>query len=171
MPEQLLGLLKLCLLALLYLFLARVLWAVWTEVRAVRPQTEGASPLAGPGTSAAAGAAAGRSSAASRRGHRQPAGVPHRLTIAQPPSLRGGRFELSGPELTIGRAIGCHISLPDDTFASTLHARVFTRDGAVYVEDLGSTNGTYLNGMQLAAPAMLRPSDQLQVGNTVMDAS
>ena len=42
MPEQLLGLLKLCLLALLYLFFARVLWAVWTEVRAVRPQTESA---------------------------------------------------------------------------------------------------------------------------------
>ena len=45
MPEQLLGLLKLCLLALLYLFFARVLWAVWTEVRAVRPQTESAGPV------------------------------------------------------------------------------------------------------------------------------
>ena len=166
MPEQLLGLLKLCLLALLYLFFARVLWAVWTEVRAVRPQTQGASPLAGPAASAAAGSAA-----APRRGHRQSPGVPHRLTIAQPSSLRGRRFELSGPELTIGRATGCHISLPDDTFASTLHARVFTQGGAAYVEDLGSTNGTYLNGMRLAEPAVLRPSDQLQVGNTVMDAS
>ena len=169
MPEQLLGLLKLCLLALLYLFFARVLWAVWTEVRAVRPQTEGASPLAGPAASAGAGAAAGVA-AAQRRGHRQSPGVPHRLTIAQPPSLRGTRFELSSPELTIGRATGCHISLPDDTFASTLHARVFAQDGAVYVEDLGSTNGTYLNGMRLAASALLRPGDQLRVGNTVMDA-
>ena len=42
MPESLLGLLKLCLLALLYLFFARVLWAVWTEVRAVRPQPDAA---------------------------------------------------------------------------------------------------------------------------------
>ena len=164
MPEQLLGLLKLCLLALLYLFFARVLWAVWTEVRAVRPQTEGAGPLAGPPATAGAGAT-------QRRARHQVPGVPHRLTVSQPPSLRGNRFELTAPELTIGRASGCHISLPDDTFASTLHARVFTKDGAVYVEDLGSTNGTYLNGMRLAAPSMLRPGDQLQVGNTVLDAS
>ena len=168
MPEQLLGLLKLCLLALLYLFFARVLWAVWTEVRAVRPQTEGASPL---GRACRLGRSRSRCRLGPAAGHRQSPGVPHRLTIAQPPSLRGTRFELTSPELTIGRATGCHVSLPDDTFASTLHARVFAQDGGVYVEDLGSTNGTYLNGMRLAAPAVLRPGDQLQVGNTVMDAS
>ncbi len=44
MPESLLGLLKLCLLVLLYLFFARVLWAVWTEVQAVRPQPDAAGP-------------------------------------------------------------------------------------------------------------------------------
>ena len=164
MPEQLLGLLKLCLLALLYLFFARVLWAVWTEVRAVRPQAEGA------GVVGVAGAPADGAHS-SRRSRRQPPGVPHRLTIAQPQALKGARFELSGPELTIGRASGCHVSLPDDTFASTLHARVFERDGGIYVEDLGSTNGTYLNGMRLAAPAVLRPGDQLRVGGTVLDAS
>ena len=168
MPEQLLGLLKLCLLALLYLFFARVLWAVWTEVRAVRPQTEGRRPDPPPQPDRSRGRRRRRPAAWSRTRH--PA-VPHRLTVAQPPSLRGNRFELTSPELTIGRATGCHVSVPDDTFASTMHARVFDQDGAVYVEDLGSTNGTYLNGMRLAAPAMLRPGDQLQVGNTVMDAS
>ena len=45
----------------------------------------------------------------------------------------------------MGRAAGCHIALPDDTFVSQLHARVFERSGQVYVEDLGSTNGTYVN--------------------------
>ncbi len=164
MPEQLLGLLKLCLLALLYLFFARVLWAVWTEVRAVRPQTQSAAPL-GPG---AAIAAAGQRA---RRGRRAPRGVPQRLTVTEPPGRRGAVFQLDGPELTIGRAAGCHVSLADDTFASSLHSRVFSRDGGVYVEDLGSTNGTYVNGTRLTAPTALRPGDQLQVGNTVLEAS
>ena len=48
---------------------------------------------------------------------------------------------------------------------------MFGTDAAVYVEDLGSTNGTFLNGMRLSAPAVLRPGDQLQVGSTVLDAS
>ena len=162
MPEQLLGLLKLCLLALLYLFFARVLWAVWTEVRAVRH----VEPATRPGTSVVP--------TAGRHQHGRPGpvpGVPRQLTVDQPPARRGARFELSGPELTIGRAAGCHVALADDTFASTVHARVFARDGAIYVEDLGSTNGTFLNGMRLGAPALLRPGDQLQVGSTVMEAS
>jgi pSer/pThr/pTyr-binding forkhead associated (FHA) protein len=160
-PESLLGLLKLCLLALLYLFFARVLWAVWTEVRAVRPQTDaaGAPPAA---------ASAGREQRKARRGV---PGVPHRLTVTEPPTLRGSKFELTGVEMTIGRAAGCQLALPDDTFASTVHARIYGRDGAIYVEDLGSTNGTYLNGMRLGAPAVLRPGDQLQVGNTVLEAA
>jgi pSer/pThr/pTyr-binding forkhead associated (FHA) protein len=160
-PESLLGLLKLCLLALLYLFFARVLWAVWTEVRAVRPQTDVAGAPADPRS-------AGRDQRKARRGV---PGLPHRLTVTEPPTLRGSKFELTGVEMTIGRAAGCQVSLPDDTFASTVHARVYGRDGAIYVEDLGSTNGTYLNGMRLGAPAVLRPGDQLQVGNTVLEAA
>jgi len=150
------------LLALLYLFFARVLWAVWTEVRAVRPQAEHAGQ-----------AARGSSQVGATAGRRQQAalGIPHRLTIEEPPVRRGTRFELSAPELTIGRARGCHVCHPDDTFASTLHARVFEHDGSMYVEDLGSTNGTFVNGMRLAAPVVLRPGDQLQVGATVMEAS
>jgi pSer/pThr/pTyr-binding forkhead associated (FHA) protein len=164
-PEHLLGLLKLCLLALVYLFFVRVLWAVWTEVRAVRPRAEPSQrAAAAPEPAIAAAATGGRT----RRGA---PGVPQRLVIDQPQTRRGARFDLDVPELTIGRATGCHVPLPDDTFASTLHARVFARDGSVYVEDLGSTNGTYVNGMRLAAPVVLRPGDQLQVGTTVMEAS
>jgi len=162
-PEHLLGLLKLCLLALIYLFFVRVLWAVWSEVRAVRPRTEPSQRAATtpePATAATGG-----------RARRGAPGVPQRLVIDQPPTRRGTRFDLDVAELTIGRATGCHVPLPDDTFASTLHARVFERDGSVYVEDLGSTNGTYVNGMRLAAPVVLRPGDHLQVGTTVMEAS
>ncbi len=97
--------------------------------------------------------------------------MPHRLTVTEPPSRQGMRFELDVPELTIGRAAGCHVSVADDTFASSLHARVFGRDGTVFVEDLGSTNGTYVNGARLTGPTVLRPGDQVQVGNTVLEAS
>jgi pSer/pThr/pTyr-binding forkhead associated (FHA) protein len=61
------------------------------------------------------------------------------------------------------------VSVADDTFASSLHAR-FGRDGGCS-SDLGSTNGTYVNGARLTGPTVLRPGDQVQVGNTVLEAS
>ena len=77
---------------------------------------------------------------------------------------------MSGEELTVGRAGGCAISLPDDTYVSSLHARVFTSGGRVLVEDLGSTNGTYLNGTKLTSTVPLGRGDRLQVGSTVLEA-
>ena len=166
MPENLLGLLKICLLILIYLFFVRVLWAVWSEVRAVRPQTEpGGRP---PHDDRAAGPV-GAGGAPARARHGAP-GVPQQLLIEMPADRRGARFQLSGPELTIGRAGGCHIALPNDTFASTLHARVFERNGAVYVEDLGSRNGTLLNGEPVVHAAQLRRGDHVQFGQTVAEA-
>ena len=66
--------------------------------------------------------------------------MPTQLKVVAPPEMVGLRFDLA-EEMTIGRAAGCQITL-DDTFASQVHARVFRRDGQLYVEDLGSTNGT-----------------------------
>jgi pSer/pThr/pTyr-binding forkhead associated (FHA) protein len=60
--------------------------------------------------------------------------------------------------------------LADDSFVSTVHARVFRRDGAVYIEDLGSRNGTLLNGEPLVHAAQLRRGDQVQFGQTVAEA-
>ncbi len=74
-----------------------------------------------------------------------------------------------GDELTVGRAGGCGVSLPDDTFVSQIHARVYRRDGKLYVEDLGSTNGTYLNTKKLTTPAALRKGDRIQVGRTTLE--
>ena len=73
-------------------------------------------------------------------------------------------------EITLGRADTCSIGLPDDTFASQLHARVFLRDAGVWVEDLGSTNGTHLNGAKLTAPVAFAVGDRLQVGSTIFEA-
>ncbi|MDQ6615678.1 MAG: FHA domain-containing protein, partial [Actinomycetota bacterium] len=85
-----------------------------------------------------------------------------------PPQQQGVTFEL-GDELTVGRASGCGVSLPDDTFVSTLHARVFRRDGSLYVEDLGSTNGTFVNDRPVTGAIAFHRGDRLQVGKTVLE--
>lgn len=72
------------------------------------------------------------------------------------------------PEMTVGRGAGCRITL-DDTFVSQIHARVFTSDEQVLVEDLGSTNGTYVNGRRITSPVVMQRSDRLQIGNTVLE--
>jgi pSer/pThr/pTyr-binding forkhead associated (FHA) protein len=154
-PESLLTILKFCFLALLYLFLLRVVRAVWAEVagpRATRPP---------PGAAAAAPTRTRRERGSSR-------GVP-RLQVVEPAGHRGRAYELAD-ELTVGRAPGCQITL-DDTYASQLHARIFRKDGQLYVEDLGSTNGTYLNRKKVTAPVALRKGDRLQIGKTVMELS
>jgi len=154
MPESLLTILKFCFLALLYLFFFRVLRAVWAEIR----------PNA---ASAAAPAAAPR-----QRGRQQQktrSGPPTKLTVVEPKEQAGRAYPL-GDELTVGRAAGCQVALESDSYVSQLHARVFTRDGQLYVEDLGSTNGTYLNRKKVSAPMLVRRGDRLQIGKTVLEA-
>lgn len=147
MPEQLLAVLKVCLLVLLYLFFLRVLRAVWTEIGAAR-QPE-ALPV--------------RRSGKPKKVRR---GAPA-MVVVEPKAAKGTRYELS-TELSIGRSGGCAITV-DDTFVSQVHARVFRRDSQFYVEDLGSTNGTYLNRKKVQGVMQLTSGDQVQVGNTVLE--
>ncbi len=88
------------------------------------------------------------------------------LVVEAPGDLRGREVLVSG-EAVIGRAPGCAIVLTDD-YASTHHARVFTRGGRVWLEDLRSTNGTQVNGHRLRRPAALRPGDRVQIGATIL---
>jgi len=69
---------------------------------------------------------------------------------------------------TIGRSVECELRL-DDTYVSQQHARIFDRSGNWYVEDLGSTNGTFVNEQKLVAPAMLTPGDKIRVGTTIVE--
>ncbi len=89
------------------------------------------------------------------------------LKALEPSALRGRSYPLSD-EVTLGRAAGCQVPL-DDAYASQVHARVFQRDGQWYVEDLGSTNGTYLNRRRVAGPMVISRRDKLQIGNTVLE--
>jgi hypothetical protein len=154
-PEQLLNLLKIFLLVLLYLFFARVLRAVWTEVNA--PRTLETAP----------GPAPGKQKGRPRRPPRPGRSNHPQLKVLEPAGLRGRSYALDS-EVTLGRAAGCQVPL-DDSYASQVHARVFQRDGHWYVEDLGSTNGTYLNRRRVAGPMVIKRKDRLQIGNTVLE--
>jgi pSer/pThr/pTyr-binding forkhead associated (FHA) protein len=83
--------------------------------------------------------------------------------------LQGKEFEIAGSAV-IGRDPSSGLVL-EDPEASRRHASVSPEADGVNVEDLGSTNGTYVNGNRLAAPVVLRPGDRVQVGTTVLEAS
>lgn len=75
-----------------------------------------------------------------------------------------GQYELAQGSLTVGRSEGADIVI-DDPLVSRLHARVALRDGAVVIEDMGSTNGVYLDGVRLpATPQPLREGDRVLIG-------
>lgn len=75
-------------------------------------------------------------------------------------------WDASG-ELLIGRAPECSLCLQDE-FVSNLHAKLYQVEGRFYIEDLGSTNGTYVNGRRINYPTELRGGDNVKVGNTLM---
>jgi hypothetical protein len=70
--------------------------------------------------------------------------------------------------MVIGRAPEAELRL-EDTFASSQHARIFGRNGSWYVEDLGSTNGTFVNEQKLMGPAMIQPGDSIRIGQTTLE--
>jgi FHA domain len=90
-----------------------------------------------------------------------------RLVVVKSPQLdEGTDFELNSAQLTIGRGRQNDISLPDDEYASARHARFEPRQDGVWIQDLGSTNGTYLNGARLERPRRLTNGDIVRVGDT-----
>ena len=153
--DQLLLVLKLCLLALLYLFFFRVVRAVWAELRPLPQIPAGATtpPVAAP--------------TRKRRKESSDAVPTRQLVVREPVELSGKAWALAG-EVSIGRAAGCQVTI-DDTYASQIHARIFNRDNQWQIEDLGSTNGTWLNRHKVAGPMVIKLGDVVQIGNTVME--
>ena len=148
MSDSLLTVLKFCLLALLYLFLARVVWIVAKELRGT-PEPVAAPPRAA--TPPPAKAVKSRD---------------WRLVVTEPKAERGQSFTITA-DATIGRGGGCTVPITFDTFASQVHAKASPRDGDLWIEDIGSTNGTIVNGKRIEHPVKLRKGDKVKVGETV----
>jgi hypothetical protein len=143
--------LKLAFLVLLYLFIWRIVRSAARDLRL--PQE---SMILAPQQAAAAGLIP------------QPAARElGRLVVVSSPTFQDGElFTLDSHPLTIGRAGNNDISMPDDEYASGRHARVEPRRDGIWVEDIGSTNGTFVNGIRLTRERKLTPGDVVRVGET-----
>jgi len=142
--------------ALIFLFFLRVVRAVFVEVRPAGPtraqkraqrraEEEDQHPLR------------------DTRSRRQ-----LRLEVIEPREYEGKVYDLDG-EVTVGRSNGCGIPTTYDSYSSTVHARLYRSAGQIWVEDLGSTNGTFVNSERITQPARLAKGDLLQIGATVFE--
>jgi pSer/pThr/pTyr-binding forkhead associated (FHA) protein len=144
--------LKIAFLILLYLFVVRVIRSAGRERQA--PSQD--SMILTPEAAAAAGLRRGQ---ATRR--------TVRLVVRRSPSLEAGdEFPLNSAPVTVGRGGQNDLVLAGDEFASARHARIEARGDGVWVQDLDSTNGTYVNGSRVAGAQRLDPGDVLRVGET-----
>jgi pSer/pThr/pTyr-binding forkhead associated (FHA) protein len=155
MPPIFLLAVKIAFLVVLYLFVARAVRAVVLDV--FGPRAERRRPRSRP-------------SAPSRPVPRTGPGRPARR---QPRELvvtdEGGRrtVPLNG-SMTVGRAATCDVVLAD-TYVSNVHARIYERDGGWWLEDLGSTNGTYVNRTRVSTPTAVGPGDEIRMGKATLE--
>ncbi|HEX5174265.1 MAG TPA: FHA domain-containing protein [Gaiellaceae bacterium] len=145
--------LKIAFLVLLYLFVVRVIRSAGREPQA--PSQD--SMILTPAAAAAAGLR--RAGAPARRSVR--------LVVQRSPSLgEGEEFPLNSAPVTVGRGGQNDLVLDGDEFASARHARIELRGDGAWVQDLDSTNGTYVNGARVAGAQRLGAGDVLRVGET-----
>ena len=154
MPPIFLLAIKVAFLVLLYLFVARAVRAVVLDVygprASRRPRSRPSAPTrpvprAGPGRPA-------------RR-------LPRELVVSDE---RGRRTFPLKDSLTVGRAATCDVVV-SDTYVSNVHARIFQRDGGWWLEDLGSTNGTWMNRTRVSSPTAIGPGDQVRMGKATLE--
>jgi pSer/pThr/pTyr-binding forkhead associated (FHA) protein len=93
-------------------------------------------------------------------------GAPRVFMITQG-NQAGLSADLAGGVIMIGRGADCQLILQDD-YVSTRHARVVSTPSGIYVEDLGSTNGTYVNGQRITAPTTITLADTVRIGKTML---
>jgi pSer/pThr/pTyr-binding forkhead associated (FHA) protein len=145
--EPVLLALKAAFLVLLYIFIWRVIRSASRDLR-VAPQE---SFILAPSQLAA----------------EHPVDSGGRLVVEKSKALENGSSFEAGPvPLTIGRAEDNTLALPGDEFASGHHARIESQRDGVWILDLGSTNGTFVNGSRLDGRRKLREGDVVQIGDT-----
>ena len=146
--EEALLVLKILFLVLLYLFIWRIVRSAAKDVR--MPQE---SFVLAPGSVPGLG--------------EQPRVETGRLVVVKSPALEeGDEVELDSTPLLLGRGRRNDVDLGRDEYASSEHARLEPRRDGVWIEDVGSTNGTYLNGTRLTGPKRLSVGDVVRVGET-----
>jgi pSer/pThr/pTyr-binding forkhead associated (FHA) protein len=143
-------------IALIFLFFLRVIRAVWVEMS--------------PATIRKSRSERRQERVAARPAVAEPKRKQLFLRILEPSAHEGQTFDLDD-ELTIGRSPGCGVPTPDDIYASTLHARLYRQKDQLWVEDLGSTNGTYVNSEKITQARRLGKGDVLQAGSTVFEVT
>ncbi len=172
MSEPLLNVMKIMLLAGLYLFFVRVLWSVFSELRDPRTVARKRRDL--DPTAASVRTTARRAPLAptppANAGQAAAVAVVTTQAVGQLRFLDTGVVYPLGSQITLGRADTNGLVL-NDTYVSTVHARIFLTNGTYFVEDLSSRNGSTLNGQAIIATTALVPGDVLQFGATSMEFS
>jgi pSer/pThr/pTyr-binding forkhead associated (FHA) protein len=158
MNELSLTIIRVAFLAVLWLFVIAAIGVVRTDL------------LGGPSTTARRGKV--RQVQASRqnrqvRPQRAGRGSP-RVLVVTAGALKGTSLDLAQQQITLGRANDATLVLNDD-YASSRHARIFPQDGQWIVEDLGSTNGTYLDRQKVTRPMPVPLGVPIRIGKTVLE--
>jgi pSer/pThr/pTyr-binding forkhead associated (FHA) protein len=159
MSELTLTIIRLGFLAVLWLFVLTAVSVMRADLfgRRMAPRPSGKRPVAAP----PAPKPRKQKPAKGRRG------VPSQLVVTQG-ALSGTSVRLAEAPVTLGRAQDSTIVLDDD-YVSSRHARVFPRDGQWFVEDLGSTNGTYLDRTKVQGAMPVKIGMPIRVGKTVIE--
>jgi pSer/pThr/pTyr-binding forkhead associated (FHA) protein len=152
MPPIFLLAVKIAFLVLLYLFVARAVRAVVLDVFGPRAQRRR------PATAARAAPPRQPPARPARR-------MPKELVVTD---AGGTRTVPLKDSITLGRAATSDVTL-SDTYVSNVHARIFLKDGAWWLEDLGSTNGTYMNRAKVATPTPVGPGDEIRLGKATLE--
>jgi hypothetical protein len=159
MNELTLTLIRVAFLAVLWLFVIAAIGVVRTDLLG------GEAPRRprGAGRAARMPAAPARPSRAARSQRGDP-----RILVVTAGALKGTSLDLTQQQITLGRANDATLVLNDD-YASSRHARIFPQDGQWIVEDLGSTNGTYLDRQKVTRPTPVPLGVPIRIGKTVLE--
>ena len=161
MNELTLTLIRVAFLAVLWLFVIAAIGVVRTDLSG---NSSGRSRAARRQAAPAPRPAAPRPSGKPSRSRR---GQLHTLVVTGG-ALKGTTIDLSEQQITLGRANDATLVLNDD-YASSRHARIFPQDGQWIVEDLGSTNGTYLDRQKVTRPTPVPAGVPVRIGKTVLE--
>lgn len=172
MSELTLTVMRLGFLAVLWLFVIVAVQVIRSDLFGTRVTQRGARRDSGRQQQAARQAAAPPQQRQQQQqpsgGGRQRRGAPSKLVVSEG-TLTGTTVALQGQTVTLGRAHDSTIVLDDD-YASSRHARIYPdRDGQWIVEDLGSTNGTYLDRTRLTTPTPIPLGAPIRIGKTVIE--